>query len=75
MEGAVKAMDAQYYTTILGEGLLRAANKAISELWTLQQENVPIHTVDHTRCWLEDNDVHVLDWPARSLDLNIIGKV
>lgn len=70
-EGAVGAMVAQYYTTILGKGLLLAGNEAMGALRTLEQDT-PIHTAVRKRCWLEDHDLHVLDWPAGSLDLEFI---
>lgn len=75
LEGAVGSMDAQYYTTILEESLLRAVNDAMEDIWTLRQDNVPIHTAVHTIELLEDNDIHVLDCPARSPDLNITVNV
>lgn len=33
------------------------------------------NTAEHTLSWLHENDVHVLDWPIHSLDLNIIENV
>lgn len=36
LEGAIGAMNAQYYIIILSKGLLHRANDAMSELWTLK---------------------------------------
>lgn len=75
LEGVVGTMDAEYCTTILCEGLLRAANGAMGELWILQQNNAPIYTSEHARCWLKKDNFHVLNWPAHLPDLDIIKIV
>lgn len=40
-----------------------------------QQDNAPIHTARIIKLWFETNSTPVLDWPARSPDLNIIENV
>lgn len=47
----------------------------MSDVWTLQQNSAPIHTADHTCNWFDDNDELALNWPARSLELNINRNV
>lgn len=61
LQGSAGAMDAEYYKTILYEGSLPAADDAMGDLRKLQQANAPIYTAEHTRCWIENNDVHVLN--------------
>lgn len=45
------------------------------ELWSLQQDNAPIHTADYTFSCVTENYVLVLEWPKRSLDLTTVEKV
>ena len=37
-----------------------------------QQDNAPAHSALHTKDWFFDNIVPVLDWPAKSPDMNVI---
>ena len=37
-----------------------------------QQDNAPAHASEVTQLFLEENGVSVMDWPARSPDLNVI---
>ena len=41
----------------------------------LQQDNAPPHTSKKTLSFLENNNVKVLKWPAKSTDLNITEQV
>ena len=43
--------------------------------WIFQHDNAPIHTSKCTKTWMEDNNVAILDWPARSPNLNPIENV
>ena len=43
--------------------------------WRFQQDNASIHSSASTRRWFIENNVEVLEWPARSPDLNIIESV
>lgn len=61
LEGSDGKTDADYYTMILGEGLLPAADDAMGDLLTLQQDDTSILTAEHTSLCPEDNKVHVLD--------------
>lgn len=40
-----------------------------------QQDNAPIHTARVVKNWLESEQIRLLEWPARSPDLNIIENV
>lgn len=61
LEGAERTMDVQYYTTNLSLVLIPVANDVMRDVWTLQQDNAQIHTVEHTRNCLEDNAAHILN--------------
>lgn len=58
------------YQAILQSGLIRDGSKMGGRGWIFQQDNAPIHTSASTRAWLATKKVRLLDWPARSPDLN-----
>ena len=39
-----------------------------------EQDIAPAHSALHTKEWFFDNVIAVLDWPAKSPDINIIEK-
>lgn len=72
LNGIEGTMDSKYYCNVLEEGLLPAANEAFGDVWTLMHDGASVHRSKHTQDWLDSNDIHVLDWPAKSPDLNLI---
>lgn len=63
-------MDSREYQDVLKNNLLRKGSKLGGQGWIFQQDNAPIHRSNSTTAWLQDKNVRVMDWPARSPDLN-----
>ena len=64
-------MKSAEYTEVLMEGLLPILrNDTI-----FQQDNAPVHVSKVTKQWLDQHNIQILEWPARSPDLNIIENL
>ncbi len=63
-------LNSEDYQQILGDVMLPDARRLVGEDFILQQDNPTIHTSRSTKQWLRDNEVTVLDWPAKSPDAN-----
>lgn len=66
---------AQHYTTTLQSYLLPFVTRTCNSSWIFQQDNAPIHTARHTKLWFESKNIQVMQWPARSPDLNPIENL
>jgi transposase len=66
-------MNAALYCEMLHSQLPPAMERLGSTI--LQQDGAPCHTAKATKNWLRDNNVHVLDWPGQSPDLNPIENL
>ena len=67
-------MNAEQYCEILEDGMEENFEKLEmeEEEHYFQQDNNPKHTSKQAKKWLSDNNIQVLEWPAQSLDLNLI---
>jgi len=67
-------MDSHQYCDILKQGLLGLlADQGLEpEDIIFAQDNNPKHTSRFTWNWLHENEIHLLDWPPSSPDMNII---
>ena len=68
-------MDSTLYCSVLEEDLLPFAAENLGEEWTFQQDGASCHRSNYTKNWLRSKNVKLLDWPAKSPDLNIIENV
>ena len=66
--------DAKRYVKVLEESLLPFIGLHSGDI-IFQQDNAPIHTAGLTRKWLETHQIRLMEWPARSSDLNPIENV
>lgn len=63
-------MKSSDYKQMLHEKLKPYINRLRRFKLTFQQDNVSINVARDTLDWFADNNIAVLDWPARSTDLN-----
>ena len=65
----------QKYVKVLETSLLPFLKYIMARTSIFQQDNASIYTAKVTKAWFEDKDVTVLDWPAKSPNLNQIENV
>ncbi|KAJ0391675.1 hypothetical protein P43SY_011205 [Pythium insidiosum] len=63
------------YVWTLSESLLPFAHLHYGTEFLFQQDNAPIHTSAETRAFLAEQGVQLMEWPARSPDLNPIENL
>lgn len=68
-------MDGPFYVNILRTQLLPAAQRMYGNDWRLQQDNDPKHTSRVAKEFIAESEVHVIDWPSNSPDLNPIENM
>ena len=72
-----KTLNSEKYIEILEKKLKSSAMRLeIPETNLIyQQDNAPCHTSRSVRKWFEENEIHVMDWPSNSADLNPIENL
>lgn len=68
-------LNAQGYCQVLQQGLWPHRWNLADAPMVFQQDNAPVHTARVTKQWLQQRNVLVLPWPAKSPDLNPIENL
>jgi transposase len=67
--------NSQNYIRQLELNLVPFGEEIGGEEWLFQQDNAAIHTAGIVKSWFEANHIRVIDWPAKSPDLNPIENL
>jgi hypothetical protein len=70
-------LDADGYLSILEDSLIPSIDLLIEdkEFFLFQQDNAPCHKAKKVLKWFEEQQIGLLEWPARSPDLNPIENI
>ena len=65
-------MNSTKYTEMLQDCLILFTDDYMDGDFVYQQDNASIHVSRQTKAWFEEKEIDLLEWPARSPDLNPI---
>ena len=67
--------DAEDYIQTLERYLLPFVDQELVSWWTYMHDGASIHRADRVKHFFEEEEVPVIDWPAKSPDLNPIENL
>ena len=68
-------MNKEVYINTLESASLPFVDEEMGDSWTFMQDGAPAHRALMTTQWFEEEAIHVMDWPAKSPDVNLIENV
>jgi len=68
-------MNSENYIQLLDNVLIDFGANVLSDTYIFQQDNAPIHKSQKTLNWFNSRSIELIDWPARSPDLNPIENL
>ncbi|CDF32825.1 unnamed protein product [Chondrus crispus] len=72
LEGKQNALK---YIQTLETNLLPFVDQELGPSWTVMQDGAAVHRANRVYEWFEEEELHVMDWPAKSPDLNPIKNL
>lgn len=69
------SLDSGYYCNVVQQGLIAEAKARLGDIWNLMHDKISVYTSNYMLSWLEANEVNLLEWAAKSPELNIIENV
>lgn len=75
LEYLTESVNSDNYIHLLKEKIIPLVKSSMKNDYILQQDNATPHTSNKTQLFLKNSGVNVLNWPAKSPDLNITEQV
>jgi hypothetical protein len=68
-------MNSKMYLQLISEQIERHGTRISGEKFTFQQDNAAVHSAKVVKSYFTANNIPLLEWPARSPDINIIENL
>jgi transposase len=68
-------INSKMYLQLISEQIERHATRISGEKFTFQQDNTAVHSAKVVKSYFKANNIPLLEWPARSPDINVIENL